>query len=258
MRLRVLSYNIHKGFDTFGLKCTLHELKRALQNLDVDLVLLQEVVGEHKIWKKNIKSYPDESQFEFLADSMWPHYSYGKNAIFEIRHHGNAILSKYPIVKSENIDISTNRFESRGLLHCEVALPGYSESFHVFNTHLDLLDSGRKKQTELLTKRVLEHVPQGTPFLIGGDFNDWSKKASSRISTQLGVFEAFYFTNGKYAKTFPAQLPVLSLDRVYMKSLHVIRADVLQTEPWSFLSDHLPLLVEFEILFSESVSNEKN
>lgn len=258
MKLRVLSYNIHKGFDTFGLKFTLHELKTALQNLDLDLVLLQEVVGEHKIWKKNIKTYPNESQFEYLADSMWPYYSYGKNAIFDIRHHGNAILSKYPIVKSENINISTNRFESRGLLHCEVALPGYSEPFHVFNTHLDLLDSGRKKQTEQLAKRILEHVPQGTPFLIGGDFNDWSKKTSSRIATQLGVFEAFHILNGKYAKTFPAQLPVLSLDRVYMKSLKVTRAEVLQDAPWSFLSDHLPLLVEFEILFSENSVYEKN
>lgn len=251
MKLRVLSYNIHKGFDTFGLRFTLHELKKAIQGLDLDLVLLQEVVGENVHLRKKVRNYPQESQFEFLADSIWPYYSYGKNAVFQTRNHGNAILSKYPILKSENLNISTNSFESRGLLHCEIQIPDSIFPLHVFNTHLNLLDSGRRPQIEAIVKRVLHSVPDGSPFLIGGDFNDWSKKASPRLSTHLGVFEAFQHSNGKYAKTFPSRFPLLSLDRIYMKSLQVMAAQTLESPPWSFLSDHLPLLVEFEIIFAE-------
>src|SRR3989338_3836062 len=112
--LRVLSYNIHKGFSAGSRRFLLDAMREAIEIVHADIVLLQEVQGEHTGHLSRIPAYPSAAQFEFLADRLWPHYAYGKNAVYQHGHHGNAILSKYPILFHENIDVSTNRLESRG------------------------------------------------------------------------------------------------------------------------------------------------
>src|SRR5690349_17254196 len=97
IRLRVLSYNIHKGFGPGNIKFILKKIKEALRSIHPDLVFLQEVLGHHEIHQKNIKGWPEQSQFEFLAHELWPHFAYGRNAVYTNGHHGNAILSKHPI-----------------------------------------------------------------------------------------------------------------------------------------------------------------
>ena len=97
MKLKILSYNIHKGFDVWG-RFTLEKMKEALLTTGADILLLQEVVGENKDYLQHFKSTPHERQFEYLAGALWPHFAYGKNAVFPERHHGNAILSRFPIL----------------------------------------------------------------------------------------------------------------------------------------------------------------
>ncbi|GIL18656.1 MAG: endonuclease/exonuclease/phosphatase [Oligoflexia bacterium] len=248
MKIRILSYNIHKGFHSFGVKFVLHEIRQALRETKADILLLQEVVGENKNHQKNLKDWPSEAQFEFLADSVWSHYSYGKNAIFDERNHGNAILSKFPILQAENIDISNNKWEQRGLLHCELQVPEIrGKSLHLFNVHLDLWESGRHKQLHRIIQRAQSHVPNGAPFILGGDFNDWSQSLSPLFYEFLGVHESFDQNQGSHAQTFPSFFPVLRLDRLYYKHLTVSFTTTLTEEPWSNLSDHLPILAEFEI-----------
>ena len=69
-------------------------------------------------------NYPEGAQHDYIAEEVWPHSVYGRNAVYEAGHHGNAILSRFPILQSFNTDVSAHRFESRGLLHCEIELPG--------------------------------------------------------------------------------------------------------------------------------------
>ena len=248
MKIQVLSYNIHKGFDSVGFKFVLNEIRHALRETKADILLLQEVVGENKKHKQKIEDWPSESQFEFLADSVWKHFSYGKNAIFDERHHGNAILSKFPIIQSENINISTNRWERRGLLHAVVELPSAKKAhLHIFNVHLDLRHKGRLTQLSHIIERAYSHVPPGEPFILGGDFNDWSKSLSPMFHEHLGLYESFKNVNGDHARSFPSFLPLMSLDRVYYRNLKIGQATVLGKGPWDQLSDHLPLLVEFEV-----------
>ncbi len=45
LNMKVLSYNIHKGFSPLGLRSTLGRTKTSLQQLDAELVFLQEVAG---------------------------------------------------------------------------------------------------------------------------------------------------------------------------------------------------------------------
>ncbi len=143
MKLRVLSYNIHKGFNLGRSRFILDQIKSSIELVSADIVFLQEVHGHTEKTTAKIKAWPTSSQFEYLADKVWSHFAYGKNAVYKEGHHGNAVLSKFPILKHENIDISTNRFEKRGLLHVEIFVPGSSgeaaKQIHLINLHLNYM-----------------------------------------------------------------------------------------------------------------------
>ncbi len=244
--LRVLSYNIHKGFNFGNRKFLLNEMRASIRELQPDLVCLQEVSGENIRHKKNLKEYPLESQFEYLADEVWPHFAYGKNAVYQHGHHGNAILSRFPIARWENIDMSTNRFEARGLLHAEISLPNQSK-LHVLTTHLNLLEGGRTLQLAKMCEHLKKKLDPSDQVILAGDFNDWLETVGSRLKSELNFEEAFLKLEGKHPKTFPSFLPKLSLDRIYFRHLQLSEVSVLSGGHWKNLSDHLPLTALFKV-----------
>ena len=61
-----------------------------------------------------------------MADALWPQFAYGRNAVYPHGHHGNAVLSKFPILRYENRDVSISGPEKRALLHCVLDVPGWS------------------------------------------------------------------------------------------------------------------------------------
>lgn len=247
MILKILSYNVHKGFALGPQRFTLHLIREAIRETGADICFLQEVVGENQIFQKSIENWPTESQFEYLADTVWTHHSYGKNAVFPERHHGNAILSKYPILSEHNLNISTNRFEQRGLLHCKIRIPGKAMELDLFNTHLNLMHGSRVRQIEMISKRMSELLKPESPLILAGDFNDWSHQLSAPLANSQNLKECFQLAYGKPAKTFPSLLPVAPLDRIYFRHLHAVNQMVFDQNPWPKLSDHLPLYVEFEL-----------
>lgn len=250
--LRVLSYNIHKGF-SLDRRFVLAAIKQAIQTTGADLVFLQEVVGENKKHSRRLPEWPVTTQLEFLADSIWTHYAYGKNAVYSNGHHGNAILSLLPIVKYENIDISNNRFERRGLLHATLQAPGFSGAgrlfpcIHAICVHLDLFERGRYLQIERIVKRIHEHVPDDHPLIIAGDFNDWREKASAILESELGVQEIFLKLHGQHARSFPSWMPFLPLDRIYTRGFEAVDASCFTKAPWDTLSDHGALLANLRL-----------
>lgn len=243
-KLRVLTLNMHKGFTVFNRQFVLPELREAVRSLSTELVFLQEVHGSHKQHAKRHSNWPTTSQYEFLADTMWPEFSYGRNAVYPDGDHGNAILSKYPIIHFQNLDISIGRIEQRGLLHCVVKIPWHKE-VHAICVHLGLRESHRKLQLFLL-RDLVESLPLSAPVIIAGDFNDWRKRADTILAT-CNMREAFVNEYGKPAKSFPARWPILSLDRVYVRNASTQNPQVLFQRPWSHLSDHAPLAVEIFI-----------
>ena len=76
--LKLLTYNIHKGFNITNRKFVLHQIRETLQETNVDMAFLQEIHGEHTGHQLTTKNWPEVSQYEFLADQLWPHYAYGK------------------------------------------------------------------------------------------------------------------------------------------------------------------------------------
>lgn len=245
-RLRVLSYNIHKGFSANNQKFVLKRMKESIELVHADLVFLQEVLGHHQGHASKIEDWPTVSQFEYLADRIWPHTAYGKNAVYSEGHHGNAILSKYPIQSWENLNISTNLLENRGLLHATLLLP-HRRLFHVICLHLGLFESSRRAQVKSLCERIDSQVPGADPLIIAGDFNDWRERATPTLKSRLGLEEVFQTLHGGHARSFPSWLPALSLDRIYFRALRPVAAEILSDGIWSELSDHVAIYAEFLI-----------
>lgn len=239
--LHVLTYNIHKGFSQFKRRMALHELRARLQEISPDLVFLQEVVGFHGTNAELHSDWPTLPQYEFLADRVWEDFAYGRNAIADSNHHGNAILSKFPISRWDNEDVSMHRLENRGLLHCEIEIPGWSSRLHVINVHLGLLKRWRSQQLNALIQRIERMVPHEAPLIIAGDFNDWTRRASSHLQYSLDVREVFESTSSGPARSFPAAMPVLQLDRIYVRGFDVRLAHVHRGRPWAKISDHVAL-----------------
>ena len=240
MRLRILSYNIHKGIGS-GLRDQkkLPLIRDALHEIQPDIALLQEVTYRHK--------GPTHSQTEFLAKGLWPHFTYGKNDIYSRGHHGNAVLSKFPILSSENIDISSSRIERRGILHTTLQIPQLKNPLHILCTHLGLFEFDRKVQIETLSKRILAHTDDNGPLIMGGDFNDWREKSTDRLAKSTGLNEIFVTLTKAHAKTFPVWMPVLRLDRIYFRGVKAVSATRLTSSPWNTLSDHAAILAAFDL-----------
>jgi endonuclease/exonuclease/phosphatase family metal-dependent hydrolase len=238
--LHVATYNIHKGFSHFNHRMTVHELRDRLRSLGADVVFLQEVVGHNARHAQRHKDWPSEPQHEFLADRIWTDFAYGKNAVYDDGHHGNAILSRYPIIHFDNEDISTNPMERRGLLHAEIDVPGWPDHLHCVCVHLGLFASARRKQVQAVCDRIRSLVPEGAPLVLAGDFNDWRSEASDALG-MLGVMEVFEIIRGRPARSFPARLPIFRLDRIYIRGFSVQQAHVHRNTGWTHASDHAAL-----------------
>lgn len=243
MKLKILSYNIHKGFTIGNRDFILEQIRLALRETNADILFLQEVLGDHL--NNKIPDWKTAIQFEYIADMVWPHFAYGKNAVYPEGHHGNAILSKFPIIEWQNHSISTNRFEQRGLLKTRVMIPELEKELLLCNTHLDLTQNGRNLQTEMLVKHMTPE--KDCPWVLVGDFNDWNKKLTPKIEKELNAQEVFKTLHGKCPRTFPSFLPTLSLDRIFVHNLTPIKAVALKEAHWKNLSDHLPLYVEIDL-----------
>jgi len=246
--LRVCTYNIHKGFSAPNRRPILPQLRHAIRTLDADLVFLQEVVGERL--EKSLKPLSTKSerdpfiypQFEYLADEVWPHHAYGRNAIYQKGHHGNAILSKSPFLNVDNVDVSQWWFSQRGILYGKISL-----GINVVCVHFGLFAREREAQLEMLTQLLTEKIPNNSPLIVAGDFNDWSAKLHRSLVDDLSFFEAYSCINGTPAKTFPARIPMFPMDRIYFRNLDLLDSEVLSGAPWNRLSDHRALYASFSM-----------
>jgi endonuclease/exonuclease/phosphatase family metal-dependent hydrolase len=244
--LRVLTVNTHKGFSSFNRRFILHDLREAVRAVGADVVFLQEVQGSHRGHAARTMGYPQAPHYEFMADQIWPEFAYGKNAVYPHGDHGNALMSKFPIVSHENRDVSIRGPERRGMLHCVLNLPLHQRRLHAICVHLGLQEGHRRRQIELLCEMLHKEVPPDEPLIVAGDFNDWRGRAHDMLR-QVGLHEVFETANGMSARSFPARFPVLQLDRIYVRNARVHAPIPLPRHPWSRLSDHAPLAAEIDL-----------
>jgi endonuclease/exonuclease/phosphatase family metal-dependent hydrolase len=235
--LKILSFNIHKGISSNARRHILPNIKALLEKLDPDIVFLQEVQGAHHKRKAKFIDWPSEHPLEYLAKGQFDYFLYGENASYKNGHHGNGLLSKYPLTFIGNQDLSTHKYSQRGALYATVEWQ--QTPIHLLCTHLGLFNKERELQLKKLSSFISEKVPADAALIVAGDFNDWQRKAKPFCSN-LSLTEAFESTTGRYAKTYPARFPLLAVDRVYFRGFECAEATVIPTK---YLSDHLPLSV---------------
>jgi endonuclease/exonuclease/phosphatase family metal-dependent hydrolase len=237
--VRVATYNIHKGVQGIGpqRRLEIHNLGHAIEQLDADVVCLQEVRKMHRREERHFASWPEQPQADFLAPLGYEAI-YQTNAITRHGEHGNAVLSRWPVLTHQHEDISDHRFEQRGLLHVEVMIEGWV--LHVVVVHLGLIRSSRARQVAQLRRFIEREVPPHDPLIVAGDFNDWGTLVQSALKeSQLRAFQ------GTNSPTFPARLPLVQLDYVYARGLTPLGVHVPRGRIWWRMSDHLPLIAEF-------------
>ncbi|ACS86206.1 endonuclease/exonuclease/phosphatase family protein [Musicola paradisiaca] len=242
----VLTINTHKGFSPFNRRFILPELREAVRSVSADVVFLQEVQGRHETHPLHVESWPDTPHYEFLAETMWNDYAYGRNAVYPEGDHGNAVLSRFPIFSYRNLDISLSEHERRGLLYCVLKVPNRDLHLHVVCVHLGMSPHRQRQQMELL-HTLLDTIPPDVPLVVAGDFNDWLQQATPDLNRYARLEEVFSQHYGKPARTFPARFPLLRLDRIYVRNVRTSAPTLLGPKPWSHLSDHAPLAVEIHV-----------
>ena len=236
--LRIATFNIHKGYTHFNARFALHLQREMLRKLQADVIFLQEVQEIHAQHASRFITLATSGQMEFLADTVWPDYAYGKNSVYPAGHHGNALLSKFPIIRSNNQDISAHSSEQRGMLHSEINIPNWDLPLHTICLHLGLFAKWRRQQLQAVSAYIQKHVPANSPLIIAGDFNDWGMRTSRNFADQLALKEVFEHRTGKPARSFPSWLPMLRLDRIYVRGFNISHVDVHSGPQFVKISDH--------------------
>jgi endonuclease/exonuclease/phosphatase family metal-dependent hydrolase len=237
--LRVATWNIHKGVQGVGpaKRLEIHNIGHAIEQLDSDLVCLQEVRLHNRREAIRFARWPEQPQADFLAPEGYASV-YRTNAITRHGEHGNALLSRWPVVSHQHEDMSDHRFEQRGLLHTEVQVAG--RTVHALVVHLGLVPASRVRQVAQLQDYIAREIPPADPVIVAGDFNDWGQGLTRRLA-QAGLHE----WAGRRMPTYPARLPLAQLDHVYARGLRPVSVMVPQGRIWRQMSDHLPLVAEF-------------
>lgn len=236
--LRVATYNIHKGVQGLGpsRRLEIHNLGHAVEQFDADIVCLQEVRSHHRKLEKTFSRWPELDQAGYLSPEGYESV-YRTNALTKHGEHGNALLSRWPVMEVKHSDVSDHRFEQRGLLHTQLQVEG--QELHVIVVHLGLIHAGRERQVQRLGQYVAEAVPEAAPLIVAGDFNDWGAKLIKPMrDLDLQTFDALRLP------TYPSRLPLLHLDRIYVRGLTPLSAHVPHGKAWARMSDHLPLIAE--------------
>jgi endonuclease/exonuclease/phosphatase family metal-dependent hydrolase len=268
MKLRVATYNIHKGVMGLRPKVRIHDVRVALNAIDADIVFLQEVQDRNERLARRL-GYPEGTQLDYLCTGSYLHRAYGMNAVYPHGHHGNAIVSRHTIGVFLNHDISDHVLEKRGLLHAVSQVAGRQGplEIHLINTHFGLIKRSRVRQAAFLVDFVRSEVPADAPLIIAGDFNDWQRAADEVLHDELDVVEAAAEFNRRQrrprlmdrllpwrepkrapvARTYPSVMPWLMLDRIYVRGFHVHDVRVPKGLEWSQRSDHMPLIADLEV-----------
>jgi endonuclease/exonuclease/phosphatase family metal-dependent hydrolase len=241
MHLRVLSYNIHKAIGGLDRRYRPDRVRDVLQHHAPDIVLLQEVDSGAQ------RSHAD-AQVNLLGDALGlDHRAWFPNVrVHGGGHYGNAVLSRFPLVRAENIDLTIGRRKPRSVLHAQLRarFGGRSRTIHVFTLHLGL--SGRERHRQLarfLECQPFERLHRRTPIVIAGDFNDVYGSLGKRHFAPVG-----FRTTQERIRTFPAYAPLRALDAIYVRgdlALQHVQPSRLRVAKHA--SDHLPLIADVEL-----------
>lgn len=245
MRVRILSYNIHRAIGV-DRRFRPGRILDILSHHQADIVLLQEVDEGAR------RSREMDLAREFASHLGYPHFAVGHNVKLFRGRYGNATLSRYPILRERNIDLTISSHKRRGCQHTTIQIDNSSSrrQLEVFNLHLGLSARERARQVGTLVRSAeFAGLQQDHPCVVGGDFNDW-RSLLHPIFTEILDFHCAtqprYSYNGSL-RTYPSFSPTGGLDKLYYRDLQLVTARCCRLRVSRVASDHLPVIADFEL-----------
>lgn len=242
MRWRALSYNIHKCIGGIDRRYDPARIVAVIRAAAPDLCLLQEVANSagRRDWHRQIDLLGEELG---LRHRTW----FANHRFRRGGEYGNAILSRWPITGTENIDLTVPGTKCRSVLHARIRVrtpAGRSRTVHAFCLHLGLTERIRDLQlARFLASSPFAHLHEHTPIVVAGDFNDVWGKLGVRHLAPRGFRSA-----GARPRTFPAWAPLRALDSVWVRGDLQLSDLVPMRETLARrASDHLPLIADLHL-----------
>ena len=247
MRVRLVSYNIHRAIGV-DRQFRPERIVAILSYLAADVVLLQEVdEGAPRSRELDLAR-------ELARGIGYSHVAVGHNVALRKGRYGNATLSRFPILRERNIDLTVGFRKRRGCQHTRLIAKspaGRRHRLEVFNLHLGLSATEREEQVRALAhSREFAALPEGVACVVGGDFNDWRSLIQPVFETELGFRSANGGDSGaeRRLKTYPSFFPQGALDRIYFRGpFRLMAARPCRLGLCRVASDHLPLVADLEL-----------
>jgi len=224
VRLRVLTYNIRSGTDILG-RPRLADQAATVSAAEPDLVLLQEV------------RQPGQAEQVARAAGL-AHLAFGPaRRTYGGGAFGNAILSRWRLVDVENRTVPVARLLSqpRAVLAATATLD--ERRLRVASAHFGLMPGEAARSARAALDMTMQ---AGALIVVGGDFNRPLAHALCHRLLRRHLIDCAAADGRTPRATFPSPKPMLRLDYLYVRDLHVAHVAVLP----SAASDHLPLLAE--------------
>ena len=250
MKIRLLSYNIHRaiGLDR---RFKPERIEQIILEHHPDIVLLQEVDEGVP------RSREMQMAKEIAKNLLYPYYAMGHNVSLRKGRYGNATLSRFPIVKERNIDLTIGHKKRRGCQHTRIHIESRSGKIYpleVFNVHFGLSTLERQRQAGILMRsKEFSTIAPGDPCIVGGDFNDWLSQLRALFVEGMSLRcatdkESKNLSRTRAMKTYPSFSPQGGLDRIYYNAgLRLISVQKCRHQLSKVASDHLPVIADFKL-----------
>ncbi len=224
--LRVIDYNLHNGFNTAG-RLDMESLAKIIEESGADVVGLQEISRGWLIWGSL-------DMLTWLSQRLGMPYVTGPTGDAQ---WGNAILSRYPILRAETFPLPPETLDlRRGYIMTEIQIGAGSVS--VIDTHF----THRSDHDEIRTMQAgnLLSAWNGAPTsIIVGDLNADPDSEAMQLLSDAGLVNVAAEIGTPPIRTSPADNPRRQIDYIWTSpDLGFSDLEIVN----STASDHLPVI----------------
>jgi endonuclease/exonuclease/phosphatase family metal-dependent hydrolase len=241
--LRIVTYNVHRCVGVDG-RLSPERIAEVIASCQPDIVALQELDV-----RRARTGGVDQAHLIARELNMEMHFHPALQVLEEL--YGDAILSTRPLRLLKAGALPRLRrwpgIEPRGALWSSIDVSG--TNLQVINTHLGLLGRERLSQVDaLLGPDWLGRQDCRGPVILLGDFNAGPMSRTYRcLASKFRDAQRLLEPSRRHA-TFPTHAPFLCIDHVFVnRHVEVFAASAVRTPLARVASDHLPLVVDFQI-----------
>lgn len=230
----IMTYNIRHGVGMDRV-LDLERTASVIKALDPDILILNEV------------DHGTERSFGVLqTDSLGKlldmHSSFGRSIDYDGGQYGNALLTKFPVLDFQVVDLSTDSLlEGRSVFLASLLLD--TDTLFIMGTHLGLEPAERNEQI----KRIIQVLPNSATLILGGDFN-FEPNSNTYFDLTKHLQDGIRQHRPQAENTYPADQPDRRIDYIFIGSnIKAIGIPALTPNEVSTASDHRPQVLRFRL-----------